>query len=267
MVRAPIVADRFYPGDPRLLKDYLSQVMVGQGMPKDALAVLAPHAGYVYSGAVAGRVFSSVQVPRTVLLLGPNHTGRGTPASIMSEGLWRTPLGDVEIDTGLAARLKIGCPHLEEDSQAHDYEHSLEVMLPFLQYVNPAVKIVPIAFMLRTLSMIEEVGISIGKTLRQAGQPVLIVVSSDMNHYESAEIGKKKDSKALDRLLNLDPEGLWRVVGQEKISMCGVIPAAVMLYAAKELGATAAELVEYTNSGAVSGDFDSVVGYAGAIVT
>lgn len=266
MLRPAVVAGRFYPAEESRLRGYLKGLS-RPVHPMAALGVLAPHAGYIYSGRAAGETLGAVRIPDTVLLLGPNHTGRGTPASIMGSGAWRTPLGDVAIDAALAGALKAACPQLVEDHTAHDQEHSLEVMLPFLQYANPAVTIVPIAFMLRSAKTIEEVGRCVGRTLKEYGREVLIVASSDMTHYESAEEAREKDMAALERIVALDPAGLLATVFGNGITMCGVVPAAVMLWATRELGANRARLTVYTNSGEVSGDTSSVVGYAGVVVT
>lgn len=267
MLRPAVVAGRFYPAEESRLKGYLKGLARPSHPVAGALGVLAPHAGYIYSGRAAGETLGAVTIPGTVVLLGPNHTGRGTPASVMSSGAWRTPLGDVPVDAALAEALKKACPHLAEDHTAHDQEHSLEVMLPFLQYANPGVSIVPIAFMLRSAKVIEEIGRCLGRAIKEYGREVLIVASSDMTHYESAEEAREKDMAALGRVLALDPAGLLATVFGNGITMCGVVPAAVMLWATRELGANHARLTVYTNSGEASGDLSSVVGYAGVIVT
>ncbi len=264
MIRTPVVAGRFYPGDERSLAELVDSSLVST--PSPAIGVMSPHAGYVYSGGVAGKALSAATVTGTVLLLGPNHTGRGTEASIMSFGVWSTPLGESSIDAELAAGLTERCPHLHEDSTAHAFEHSLEVQLPFLQRMRPGVMIVPIAFMMRSLERMREVGTAIGQVLKGWREPVLMVASSDMTHYEPSEVAAGKDRLAIERILALDPEGLFNTVAAHGISMCGVIPATVMLFAALELGAQSAEEVEYSNSGDVSGDYSSVVGYAGVVV-
>ncbi|GAB4277443.1 MAG: AmmeMemoRadiSam system protein B [Deferrisomatales bacterium] len=266
MVRKPAVAGQFYPGSPRALESFLREAVPLAPEPEEALGVVSPHAGYVYSGRVAGAVFGRVRVPDTVVLLGPNHTGLGTPASIMTEGVWATPLGSVPIERGLARAVAGACPILEEDSLAHAHEHSLEVQLPFLQYRNPSVRIVPIAFLLRDYPSIDEVGAALAEVLRGWPDPVLLVASSDMTHYEPHETAREKDAKAIERVLALDPEGLLATTRTLHITMCGVVPTAVLLAAAARLGATGGELVRYATSGEVSGDYGSVVGYAGMII-
>jgi hypothetical protein len=172
----------------------------------------------------------------------------------------------VPIHEGLADALKAACPLLEEDALAHAHEHSLEVELPFLQFRNPAVRIVPIAFMLRAPSDIEAVGQAIGEVVAAWPEPVLLVASSDMTHYEPHERAKKKDASAIERVLALDARGLLDTTKRFGISMCGVIPTAVLLTAARRLGATRGELVAYATSGEVSGDLERVVGYAGLMI-
>ncbi len=266
MNRKPAVAGTFYPGSPGRLQAFLEDAVRPVAERTAAVGVVSPHAGYVYSGRVAGAVFGRVTVPGTVLLLGPNHTGMGTPASIMSSGAWITPLGNVPVATDLAEALKSASPILEEDSLAHAHEHSLEVQVPFLLHRNPAVGIVPVAFMLRGFPEVEEVGLSIAEVLKSWPEPVLIVASSDMTHYESADRAKEKDTKAIERVLELDAEGLLDTTKRFGITMCGAIPTAVLLVAARALGATRGELVTYATSGDVSGDYGSVVGYAGMVI-
>ncbi|MBI5016518.1 MAG: AmmeMemoRadiSam system protein B [Deltaproteobacteria bacterium] len=266
MTRRPAVAGQFYPGTAERLAAFLREAVPHEPAPVRALGVVAPHAGYIYSGGVAGKVFGRVLVPDTVVLLGPNHTGLGTPASILSRGTWLTPLGPVPVAEALADALKAACPLLEEDALAHAHEHSLEVELPFLQHRNPSVQIVPIAFLLRGADDIEEVGEAIGGVLAGWPEPVLLVASSDMTHYEPHAVAQRKDAEAIERVLALDPRGLLETTRSRRISMCGVIPTAVLLTAARRLGATRGELVAYATSGETSGDYERVVGYAGMLV-
>ena len=267
MIRQPVVAGTFYPNDSAELRAYVTAALATDRPAEPAFGLVAPHAGYIYSGAVAGAVFSRVQIPDRVLLLGPNHTGAGTPASIVSSGAWATPLGEVPIDTPLANALLAACPLLQEDARAHAREHSLEVQLPFLQVQNPQVYIVPIAFQLRRAEEILQVGQAVATVLRAWQQPVLVVASSDMTHYESQAEAARKDGLAIDRLLAVDAAGLLATVRDHHISMCGVIPAAILLTAAAACGAHQAELVRYATSGDTSGDYRQVVGYAGVRLT
>ncbi len=270
ILRHPAVAGRFYPADPDDLRaearGYLSQSSSGKQSPIRAVGCIAPHAGYMYSGHVAGAVFARVEIPRRCIVMCPNHTGMGVPLSVMSEGAWETPLGEVAIDSGLAGALKQRFPALQEDSAAHRAEHAAEVELPFLQMRQPELTFVPIALGTRQFEALEQMGKAIADVVAAQKDPVLIIASSDMNHYESDAVTRVKDHRAIERILTLDPQGLFEVVTQQDISMCGLGPAVVMLTAARQLGAKSAELVKYATSGDVSGDRDMVVGYAGVVV-
>ena len=269
VVRHPAVAGRFYPRDPQDLRaeanSYLSQDN-RSGPAATAIGCIAPHAGYMYSGHVAGAVFAKLQIPARCVVLCPNHTGVGRALAIMSEGEWETPLGNVPIDGELAAQLKQRCPGLQEDSSAHRGEHAAEVELPFLLLRQPLLTFVPIALGTTHLDSLEQLGLAIADVIAAEKDPVLIVASSDMNHYESDAVTRVKDQWAIERILALDARGLHEVVTQQNISMCGMGPAVAMLTAAKKLEATAAELVKYATSGDISGERERVVGYAGIVV-
>jgi len=268
LIRHPAVAGRFYPHSPEALRQdlhtYLSQTPAQK--PVHALGCIAPHAGYVYSGHVAGAVFAALQVPELCVVLCPNHTGMGRALAIVSEGLWETPLGNIPIDSAFAAALKQRCPLLHEDSAAHRSEHAVEVELPFLQIRQPKLKFVPIALGTGQFEALEQLGLALADTIAAQNQPVLIVASSDMNHYESDAVTRVKDRSAIEPILRLDARALFDVVTQQDISMCGFGPAVAMLTAAKKLGAVSAELVKYATSGDIFGDRDAVVGYAGVII-
>lgn len=267
MLREPAVAGRFYPADPAVLAADVKSYLLSPQHRAKAIGCIAPHAGYIYSGQVAGAVFSSVQIPQICIILCPNHTGRGHPLAVMDNGAWRTPLGKVEIDRPLARNLLESFPALTSDSAAHQFEHAIEVELPFLQVLRPDVRFVPIAVGTGRLLLLEQLGESIAQVIRESETEVLMIASSDMNHYEDDATTRVKDHKAIDQILALDPSGLHQTVINESISMCGFGPAVAMLTAAKRLGATRAELVEYATSGDVSGDRDSVVGYAGIVIS
>lgn len=271
ILRHPAVAGRFYPGDPDDLRaearGYLSQSTSTNEVPVRAVGCIAPHAGYMYSGHVAGAVFARVEIPRRCIVLCPNHTGMGRALAIMSEGAWETPLGEVPIDAELAGALKRGFPALQEDSAAHRAEHAAEVELPFLLLRQPELRFVPIALGTSQFEVLEQLGKALADVVAAQNDPILIVASSDMNHYESDAVTRVKDHRAIERILTLDPRGLFDVVTQQNISMCGFGPAVAMLTAARQLGAKSAELVKYATSGDISGDRDMVVGYAGVIVS
>ena len=271
ILRHPAVAGRFYPGDPDDLRaearGYLSQASAANRASVRAVGCIAPHAGYMYSGHVAGAVFARVEIPRRCIVLCPNHTGMGRALAVMSDGAWQTPLGDVPIDAELAGALKRRFPALQEDSAAHRAEHATEVELPFLLLRQPELRFVPIALGTSQFEVLEQLGKALGDVVAAQKDPVLIVASSDMNHYESDAVTRVKDHQAIERILTLDPRGLFDVVTQQDISMCGFGPAVAMLTAARQLGAKSAELVKYATSGDVSGDRDMVVGYAGVVVS
>lgn len=272
-VRHPAVAGRFYPNDPDDLREevrtYLSQTSARtpERKPARAVACMVPHAGYMYSGHVAGAVFAGLEIPNLCLVLCPNHTGVGRALAIMSEGAWETPLGTVAIDNSFASALKQRCPLLQEDSSAHRNEHAVEVELPFLQACQPQLKFVPIALGTHQFEALEQLGEAIADVIAAQNNPVLIVASSDMNHYESDAITRVKDHKAIEPILAVNARALYDTVTQENISMCGLGAAVAMLTAARKLGATSAELVKYATSGDISGDRDRVVGYAGVVVS
>jgi MEMO1 family protein len=270
ILRHAAVAGRFYPGDPDDLRTeargYLSQATSMNQAPVRALGCIAPHAGYIYSGHVAGAVFARLEVPKRCVVLCPNHTGMGRALAIMSEGGWQTPLGDVPIDTELAQALKEQFPALQEDSAAHRAEHAAEVELPFLVLRQPELRFVPIALGTGQFEILEQLGKALADVIAAQSDPILIVASSDMNHYEADALTRVKDHRAIERILSLDARGLFDVVTHQDISMCGYGPAVVMLTAARELGAKSAELVKYATSGDISGDRNMVVGYAGVVV-
>ncbi|MCP3676049.1 MAG: AmmeMemoRadiSam system protein B [Deltaproteobacteria bacterium] len=266
MIRKPAVAYQFYPGEPDELERTVSSFEDREAAKEDVIAIIVPHAGYIYSGKVAGSVYSSARICDNVILLGPNHTGLGEAVSIMPSGRWEIPTGTIEVNNNLARLLLDESPLLSSDEKAHLREHSLEVQLPFIHHFNRNVRIVPITIMHLNTDDCEELGRTIGRVIKEYENEVLIAVSSDMNHYESDEVTRAKDKRALDRLLALDAEGLLKTTEGENITMCGVIPAAVAISAAKELGATSARLVDYATSGDTSGDYGHVVGYAGVLI-
>ena len=269
-LRHPAVAGRFYPIDPNDLRAeaqaYLSQGTSPSEVLLRAVGCIAPHAGYMYSGHVAGAVFARIEVPKRCIVVCPNHTGMGRPLAIVSEGAWQMPLGEVPIDVELAQALKIRFSALEEDSAAHRAEHAAEVELPFLLLRQPELTFVPIALGMRQFEILEQLGTAIADVIETQRDNILIVASSDMNHYESDAATRIKDQRAIERILTLDPRGLFEVVTQQDISMCGLGPAVAMLIAARQLGANSAELVKYATSGDISGDRNRVVGYAGVVV-
>jgi len=266
MLRKAAVAGRFYPAHAASLRSEIAGYLGSPGPTRKALGVVVPHAGYMYSGHVAGAVYASVTLPRHTIILCPNHTGRGDALSIMSSGEWEIPLGKVEIDSGLALELMHRCHLLTENADAHRFEHSLEVQLPFLFYLRSDIQFVPITIGTGGYPLLERLGRAVAETLKDFGEEVLIIASSDMNHYESDQITRAKDKKAIDKVLALDPKGLYEVIKSEAVSMCGYGPAIVMLFGTQYAAKREAELIKYATSGDVSGDWAQVVGYAGMAV-
>jgi MEMO1 family protein len=264
VLRLPAVAGRFYPDNPEELTALVREFAKPQPdeKPAHAKACLVPHAGYRFSGHVAGAVFSRIALPRKILILGVRHSPRGEPVAIISNGAWRTPLGDVPIDEALAAALKNECPTLCEDAVAHAKEHSLEVQLPFLQVLAPDFSFVPIALGTVRFDDLVTVGEALARVLA-ANPGTLLLTTSDLNHYEGDATTRLKDQKAIDEILALNSRGLYDVCANENISMCGLGPTVAMLTALRALGANHAELVRHATSADVSGDTTSVVGYAG----
>ncbi len=267
MARLPAVADRFYPGNPTSLTREV-QNLIGTSRPdkQKALAVVSPHAGYIYSGAIAAETLREVVVPETVVIFGPNHHGRGA-AVALSTSTWQMPMGDVAIDLDLANMFLGKSELIQEDESAHQFEHSLEVQVPFLQVMQKNLFIVPLVISHISYQDCEKVGKCIADCIKESGKEVLLVASSDMTHYEPRRIAVKKDSLALDKVLGLDPAGLYQTIVEERITMCGFIPATIALLASLQCGAKQARLVRYTDSGEVSGDTEQVVGYAGVIIS
>ena len=264
--RPPAVAGRFYPGDRATLKKVAAELLIPSlNPPRPAIGVMVPHAGYIYSGATAGKTFASIIPPAVAILLGPNHSGTGPSAAIWDSGSWATPLGEVEVDSVLAKTISRACSKLVPERQSHYPEHSIEVQVPFLQMINPAINIVPILFHLDNPDQLREIGRIIASTVINFSPRPLLVASSDMNHYEAHETTLEKDGPVLEAILALDPLRMWEEVREGRVSMCGVQPVTVMLEAVRGLGGTKGHIVEHTTSGPVSGDFERTVGYAGVI--
>jgi len=268
VIRQPAVAGQFYPSDPQRLKSLIASLLEKNETKKEkALACVLPHAGYVYSAKVAAAALSSIALPDTCIILGPNHTGFGTPASIMTEGQWQTPFGTIDIDTGMARSILERSGYLQDDEVAHAYEHSIEVQLPLIRQIKGAAfRFVPIILASEEKLMYKDIAHSIAAAVREAKKDVLVIASSDMTHYEPQKLAMEKDRKAIEAMLALDADELKNRVQRLQISMCGYMPAIVAIMAAKELGAKTARLAAYQTSGDVSGDYSSVVGYAGIVI-
>ncbi len=268
LIRRAAVAGAFYPGHKSTLNSMLEKMFsVDAECPEgDWIGAIAPHAGYVYSGQVAANTYACLDIPDTVVILSPNHTGLGEMAAVAPHDYWETPLGMARIDRELANFLVENSEYLKFDDVAHIREHSAEVHVPFLQYKNPDVSIVPITLKGMPFEVTEAIAGTLKRAWDEKGGKLLFIASSDMNHYESQSVTNRKDRLALDRIINMDPSGLFKVIFQHDVTMCGFIPATILLNTAIMLGASRAELVSYMTSGDVSGDYSSVVGYAGVLI-
>jgi len=265
VIRPPAVAGTFYPGDATALEAEVARLMPARPAGR-ARAVVVPHAGWMYSGAVAGETYAQVAVPRLAVLLGPNHTRLGAPGAVMAAGGWRYPGGSVPVAADLAAALLAATDLLQDDSRAHAREHALEVQLPFLHRRQPELSIVPVTLGRVDPAFCRAVGEAVGRVVAAWPEPVLVVDSTDLNHYASQTVSHRKDRLAIDAILALDPAGLWETVGTHDVSMCGLAPTQALLWAAPALGIRAARLVRYATSGDVTGDLTNVVGYAGIVL-
>ncbi|MEE8471421.1 MAG: AmmeMemoRadiSam system protein B [Dehalococcoidia bacterium] len=266
MIREPIVAGHFYPASSASLETQIRGFVDEKAPKKEVVGLVSPHAGYTYSGSVAGATISRIQFKDTFIIMGPNHTGNGKPFSIMTEGSWETPLGRVEIDSQLGKRILTRSKHLEEDSEAHLYEHSIEVQIPFLQYFKRDIKIVPIVLSHSATAVPREIGKEIAEAVKESNAKTVIIASSDMTHYEPQKSASRKDTQAINAILRLDENELVSRIRELDISMCGYAPTIALISAARELGAKRAELIKYQTSGDVTGDYSSVVGYAGITI-
>lgn len=274
--RASVVAGSFYPRDKAALLKVLSLYVKPDLDEKDnAIAAICPHAGYIYSGKTAGKVYSSIRIPNTVIVLSPNHTGIGEPISIDANEKWETPLGNINVDTNMVKKIKVLLPEAKLDLKAQAREHALEVHLPFIQYINPSTKIVPITLAGLSFELIQKTGKILAQIIIEAEdvdeQKPLIIASSDMTHFESAEIARKKDFLALEKVSEFDTKGFVNLIEEHNLSICGLYTVATAMeatiaYCIKKSLKPKAKLIDYTNSGAITGDTNEVVAYAGMIL-
>lgn len=267
-VRKPAAAGQFYPLSANEIKKQIKGFLDNTLSKNEAIACILPHAGYIYSGKVASRTIASINLKDILVILGPNHTGNGEQFSIMCQGIWQTPLGDIKIDSALAKNILSRSEYLKDDKTAHLYEHSIEVELPILQYFKSDFQIVPIVCSPGNLQQLKKIGQDIACAIIDSGlkDSVLLIASSDMTHYEPYKQAQKKDNNAIQSILELDESGLEKKIQEENITMCGWVPVIITLFAAKALGAKTARLINYQTSGDVTGDKSSVVGYAGIII-
>ena len=274
-VRRPAVAGSWYAGTSAGLRTQIEKCFthklgpgelpkVVQEGPRNLVGLVCPHAGYMYSGPVAAHSYYKLAKdgkPDVIVIFSPNHTGRGNALAVMNEGVWRTPMGDVEIDAKTANQILSESRIIDVDDRAHAYEHSIELQLPFLQYLyGSALKFVPISFLMQDLESSREVGQTTAKAL--SGKNALVIASTDMTHYEPQERAEKKDKMAVDAAVRMDGEQYYSIVESHAISTCGYGPTVAAIFAAKALGAKKGQLLCYKTSGDITGDFSAVVGYA-----
>jgi AmmeMemoRadiSam system protein B len=278
-IRRPVQAGSFYSGTAESLKKQIEECFqhkLGPGKnptvqkgPRNIVGLVCPHAGYMYSGPVAAHSYYNLAIdgkPDTVIIFGPNHTGEGSGLAIVKEGIWRTPLGDAQIDEAVAQEILRKSEIVDVDDSAHAHEHSIEVQLPFLQYLyGSAFKFVPIGFLMQDLESSREVGQAVAKAT--AGKNVVIIASTDMTHYEPHEVAEKKDRMALSALEKLDEKTFYSTVESHRITACGYGPVVALITAAKILGAKKGRVLCYKTSGDVIGDYSAVVGYASVVIT
>lgn len=269
-IRDAVVAGQFYPGSRASLLKMIESMKQDVAAKKvDAIGVISPHAGYIYSGSVAAATMASIKPKDIYIILGPNHTGMGAEFGISTADAWRTPLGDVKIDRELAGRIMNDCIMIEDDDASSEQEHSIEVQLPILQSMQADLSFVPIVVSQTDIDVYRKVGHCIARSIKSLdlAHDITIIASSDMTHYEPQEQARRKDFAAIDAILKLNEDEMLGHINELDITMCGYAPAMIMMIAAKELGARSAELVKYQTSGDASGDYSSVVGYAGIIVS
>ena len=274
-VRNPVVAGRFYPGDRTALQEELKSYLIKRQKIKNPFAIIAPHAGYVYSGKTAGMTYASVDVPDVVIVMCPNHTGLGYPISLHPAQSWNTPLGPINVDTEILKKIKQELPQAEFDTDAQLKEHSLEVQVPFIQMCNPNAKIVPLTLAGMPFGIIQKLGAVLSEIIIQeesrTGIRPLIVASSDMTHFESVKSAKEKDMLAIEQIKKFNTKGFIDVIEKNDISLCGIFPISVTIEACNNYTrakgvAMYADLIDYTNSGMVTGDDNDVVAYAGLVL-
>ena len=278
-IRRPVQAGSFYSGTAEPLKKQIKECFehkLGPGKnptvqrgPRNIVGLVCPHAGYIYSGPVAAHSYYNLAIdgkPDTVVIFGPNHTGEGSGLAIVKEGIWRTPLGDAQIDEAVAQEILRQSEIVDVDDSAHMHEHSIEVQLPFLQYLYGATfKFVPIGFLMQDLESSREVGQAVAKAT--VGKNVVIIASTDMTHYAPHEVAEKKDKMALSALEKLDEKAFYSTVENYRITACGYGPVVALVTAAKILGAKKGRVLCYKTSGDVTGDYSAVVGYASVAIT
>ena len=267
MIREPIVSGQFYPDSEKKLKGLIESFLPKESSRMAAKALILPHAGFIYSGKVAVTTVSKIMAKKRVIILGPKHTGYGEDFSLWAKGGWKIPFGCINIDEDLAKLILKNHDYIKEDYLAHQFEHSIEVELPILYYFFNDFKFVPIACSVADVDIYRKIAQGLSEAVRGIKEEVLFVASTDMSHYEPDATARKKDRSAIESIINLDEEDLVKRVRRDSISMCGIAPVAILLSCMKSLGAKKAQVALYQTSGDASGDYSSVVGYAGIVIS
>ncbi|HIE23086.1 MAG TPA: AmmeMemoRadiSam system protein B [Candidatus Korarchaeota archaeon] len=280
MKRPPAVAGQFYPSNPERLLRMIEWTFNNVGFPeipkpnfsgpRKIRGLMVPHAGYMYSGPTAAKAYQILAedgAPETFIIIGPNHVGMGGAISIMKEGVWETPLGEVELDSEIGAMIERSCELVEEDPVAHRFEHSIEVQIPFLQAIyGNKFRIVPIMMLAQDLETSKLLGRAISEAISSSGRDAVIIASSDLTHYEPQVEAKRKDSHVLSAIEKMSENEIYEKVVELNISMCGYGPVMTMIVGTKLLGGRRIVILDYKTSGDVTGDYSAVVGYASAAV-
>lgn len=266
-LRKPAVAGSFYPADRDTLLAAAEKYISGANTHKDAgnvLGSIAPHAGWYYSGHIAGAVFGAINVPDRVIILGPNHSATGADAALDDSRGWEFPFGTVPLDGELACAIAEECACIETDSSAHAKEHSIEVVVPFLYAKNPDISITPICLYTQSKKAVGEIAEAVAETAKKFG--ALIVASSDMSHYLPDVVAKEIDRGTIELIKSFDHDLLMDKMRRGK-GLCGAAPVAVAMAACRQNGAREAKLIKYATSGDIEGKIDAVVGYGGFLIS
>ncbi len=267
MIRKPAVKGTFYPANRIELEKFIKESTPPECRQSNIKGALLPHAGYIYSGKTAVEAVAHITPKDIVLIMGPNHTGKGKPFSVCTKDNWQMPSGQARLDSSTAHSLVEKSSYLEDDSQAHTFEHSVEVQLPIFQHFFKDFKFIPVVCTQAGLETYKQIANDIYTTLKESGllEKILIVTSSDMTHYEPKQQAMTKDKYVLEALLHLNSEEFLKRISENHVTMCGTAPAAIMIEILKLMGIKNSKLVKYTTSGETNKDYSSVVGYAGAI--
>jgi MEMO1 family protein len=264
MKRKTVVEGSFYEASPVLLRKHIDEMTGREIQKSDVFGMIAPHAGYMYSGKTAAMTYAAVNIPKTVIIMGPNHTGLGEPIAVYTNGEWETPFGPIGVNEKLAREILKNCSFASQDTEAHLREHSIEVHLPFLLYHRKDIDFVPICIGDTDLEHLRSLAAAIAASVKD--RDILIIASTDLTHYEEAKEARRKDSIVMESIEKLDPEKMRKDVSEMNITMCGWAPVYTMLHACIKLGATKGKIIKYMNSGDASGDYSEVVGYTGAVI-